>query len=283
MWHSNKISFKASTNTKGNLKIMKLVGSHSVGLQATLRGKHEGGDALWEESRLGNYADSELRFVEIQENLCLDVTKGQIQCHSLAEKHEELLEEWWFHQKKKNTDLYNFLCIDSLKVCCPDNHYGPKCKPCSTVSEKPCSGHGLCEGAGTREGSGKCKCDEGYVGNICDKCKLGYFSEPKTNGDVVCQKCDKSCKSHCREGGPKGCEVCADGYQYVVDKGCINKTEVNPVEQVADVSDSVKREDSKIDKHKDYENKEHKIDDLENQYPKIPSSENSPVSDHAEL
>lgn len=137
-------------------------------MDETRRGKFEGGDADWEESRLGNYAGSELRLVEIQEKLCLNIDKAQDQCHSLAEKHESLIEEWWFKRKKDDPDLHTFLCINNLKgknsiplqtsicqtilemtifalVCCPPSHYGAECKPCKGGIENPCSGHGKCK------------------------------------------------------------------------------------------------------------------------------------------
>jgi len=48
-------------------------------LKRTSRGKHEGGDAYWEENRLTNYADSEIRLVEIQESLCHEISAGKDQ------------------------------------------------------------------------------------------------------------------------------------------------------------------------------------------------------------
>lgn len=67
-----------------------------------------------------------------------------------------------------------------------------------------------------------CRCDSGYTGDFCGQCKVGYYND--TSGSSwQCSKCDKSCKGHCREGGPKGCEVCADGYQYSVELGCSGK------------------------------------------------------------
>lgn len=68
-------------------------------MQKTERGKHEGGDAAWEEQRLGSYKRSEVRLVDIQEGLCNDIIVGQDQCHALAETNEHLLEEWWFKEQ----------------------------------------------------------------------------------------------------------------------------------------------------------------------------------------
>ena len=57
-----------------------LVKSFENGLERTSRGKLEGGDTAWEEKNQGKgYATSEVRFVEIQEKLCRDVSRGEIQ------------------------------------------------------------------------------------------------------------------------------------------------------------------------------------------------------------
>lgn len=69
------------------------------GIEKTERGKHDGGDAAWEEQRLGSYKRSEIRLVEIQESLCKDLLLGEDQCHALAETSEALIEEWWFKKQ----------------------------------------------------------------------------------------------------------------------------------------------------------------------------------------
>jgi hypothetical protein len=48
-------------------------------MDSTARGKFDGGDAAWEEERLGSYSHSEVRLVEIQEKLCSGVERGKIQ------------------------------------------------------------------------------------------------------------------------------------------------------------------------------------------------------------
>ena len=52
----------------------------------TARGKFEGGDAAWEESRLSSYSKSEVRLTEIQELLCKEITKGNNQVSGVATK-----------------------------------------------------------------------------------------------------------------------------------------------------------------------------------------------------
>lgn len=42
------------------------------GMERTERSHFGGGDTAWEEEKLGSYATSEVRFVEIQEHLCED-------------------------------------------------------------------------------------------------------------------------------------------------------------------------------------------------------------------
>ena len=70
-------------------------------MEKTSRGKHEGGDANWEEEKLRSYKTSEVRLVEIQENLCRDVGRGEDQCHNLAEENEQEIEEWWFNYQNE--------------------------------------------------------------------------------------------------------------------------------------------------------------------------------------
>jgi hypothetical protein len=65
-------------------------------MERTARGKFEGGDAAWEEERLGSYSRSEVRLVEIQEKLCTNVERGRDQVSIITElfcqsmiRHEE--------------------------------------------------------------------------------------------------------------------------------------------------------------------------------------------------
>lgn len=106
-------------------------------MDRTARNKHDGGDAAWEEERLGSYKTSEVRLVEIQEYLCKDLKAGQSQCEHLAEEHEHLIEEWWKKHQDKQPDLHVWLCIEKLEYCCPPNHFGPNCAPCVD-----CNGNG---------------------------------------------------------------------------------------------------------------------------------------------
>ena len=61
-----------------------LVKSFENGIERTSRGKFEGGDAAWEEkNQKKGYAISEVRFVEIQERLSTDVSRGETQVNLL--------------------------------------------------------------------------------------------------------------------------------------------------------------------------------------------------------
>lgn len=81
----------------------------------TERGKHEGGDAAWEEQRLGSYKRSEVRLVDIQEGLCNDIIVGQDQCHALAETSENLIEEWWFKEQDDAAGKYEqYISVNRL-------------------------------------------------------------------------------------------------------------------------------------------------------------------------
>ncbi|XP_066995559.1 cysteine-rich with EGF-like domain protein 2 isoform X2 [Anabrus simplex] len=199
-----------------------LVQSFKKGIERTARGNFAGGDTAWEEERLGSYTRSEIRLVEIQEKLCLDVDRGEAQCHTLAEEAEQLLEDWWFHMQDSNPELQEWLCISSLKYCCPDEHYGPECKPCPGHPGKICSGNGKCKGAGTRKGNGVCACDPGYDGQLCDKCALYYYESYHDDNKILCAPCHTSCQGACSQAGPKGCAACKSGWVMDTEKGCVD-------------------------------------------------------------
>ena len=42
------------------------------------------------------------------------------------------------------------------------------------------------QGDGTREGTGKCSCDSGYEGDLCDECAELYFEEQDENSKTKC-------------------------------------------------------------------------------------------------
>lgn len=194
------------------------------GLKKTAKSNFGGGNTKWEEKSLGKYRYSETRLVEVIENLCENSEK---ECHTFVEEHEELVEKYWHSDfaKNKGTDFFMWLCIDNVKVCCPENTYGPNCKSCPGGTKSPCNGNGKCDGAGTRSGKGTCSCDHGYSGEMCDSCMDGHYEEVKNDTHTICNKCDDSCKSTCWEAGPKGCDECNTGWTHSEEEGCVDVDE----------------------------------------------------------
>lgn len=185
----------------------------------TERGKHGGGDAEWEEKKLGSYKTSEVRLTEIQEILCTDIHRGEQQCHSIAEEYENEIEEWWKLQDDY-PDFYSWFCINTMKVCCPIATYGKDCTPCSS-----CNGNGVCAGNGTRKGNGKCKCDNGYSGNDCESCADGFYESFRDESKLLCSPCHISCDGKCSGPGNKNCEKCTEGWIAGEGTGCLDINE----------------------------------------------------------
>lgn len=209
-----------------------IVENFHKGIERTKKSGYGGGNTDWEEKSLGQYANSEVRLVEIVETLCEGESK---ECHHMLEEHEELVEEFWFKSglEKRREAFFNYFCIDNVKACCPNNTYGPNCKECTGGTEKPCKGNGVCDGDGTREGSGKCRCHHGYQGVLCDECLEGYYQDSKNDTHTVCKVCHISCKNSCTEGGPTGCDECKDGWVDDDEAGCqdINECEKPPCKE----------------------------------------------------
>ncbi|KAK3773709.1 hypothetical protein RRG08_001438 [Elysia crispata] len=201
-------------------------------LESTAKSNYGGGNTGWEEKSLGSYATSEVRLVEVIEKLCDDSSK---ECHSLLEEHEEVVERFWFKEfaQKKDTDFYAYVCIDHLMLCCPNNTFGKDCAPCPGGVDRPCNGNGGCDGAGTRVGTGKCRCNSGYQGDLCLECKDGFYEESSNETHTICKVCHISCKNICSEGGPKGCDECKDGWLDNEELGCqdIDECATEPCEE----------------------------------------------------
>jgi len=213
--------FSSSSRITDQCKTCKdFVENFHKGMKKTAKNHFGGGDTAWEESRLGSYARSETRLLEILEGVCNDVSKEH-NCHAMVEQHEEKIEEFWFNKHSEFSELQNYLCIKEIKVCCPPGKYGKKCKDCSGGSESPCSGKGKCKGEGTRGGNGKCDCDKEYDGENCEECSDGYYNA----GNNTCNKCHESCASSCTDGTNKGCDECKGGYIENTDQECVDKNE----------------------------------------------------------
>ncbi|XP_023392643.1 cysteine-rich with EGF-like domain protein 1 isoform X2 [Pteropus vampyrus] len=199
-----------------------LVDSFNKGLERTIRDNFGGGNTAWEEEKLSKYKDSETRLVEVLESVC---SKSDYECHRLLELSEELVESWWFHKQQEAPDLFQWLCSDSLKLCCPSGTFGPSClelylqshpvwclpTACPGGTEKPCGGYGQCEGEGTRGGSGHCDCQAGYGGEACGQCGLGYFEAERNASHLVCSACFGPC-ARCSGPEESNCLQCKKGW-----------------------------------------------------------------------
>ncbi|KAM8973148.1 protein disulfide isomerase CRELD2 [Pelodytes ibericus] len=198
----------------------KLVDRFHKGLEHTAKKNFGGGNTAWEEKTLSKYESSEIRLVEIIENLC---DSSDFECNHMVEEHEEQIEKWWFKMKKKYPELLKWLCIDTIKVCCPPGTYGPDCLACLGGSERPCHGNGFCSGDGTRSGDGSCSCKVEYTGQFCLECADGYYSLEKNNTHSVCTVCNTACKT-CHGPSNKDCHDCKDGWSKV-EGSCVDNDE----------------------------------------------------------
>ncbi|KAL5515239.1 hypothetical protein EMCRGX_G000378 [Ephydatia muelleri] len=215
---SHHCSGARSNTPKQPCKACKsFVESFQKNFKATANSNFAGGDTRWEEEKLGTYANSEVRLVEIMEDVC---ESSDHDCHSLVAKYEEDIERWWFKLRHKGeADLLKWLCFKHMDVCCAPGHYGPNCEPCPGGAEQPCSGHGDCKGEEEKSGLGVCSCTAGYYGDKCDSCADGYYSEGS-----LCLACNPACKT-CGGGSSSQCGECASGY-VLDDAGvCIDKDE----------------------------------------------------------
>lgn len=73
-------------------------------------------------------AKGKTHFQEIKDLTCSDVSRGYNQCRENLYKWSHHLQQWM--KNGDQSDLKEWLCIQTLKVCCPENHFGPSCTPC---------------------------------------------------------------------------------------------------------------------------------------------------------
>ncbi|XP_038833692.1 cysteine-rich with EGF-like domain protein 2 isoform X4 [Salvelinus namaycush] len=225
------------------------------GLDLTKKQNFGGGNTAWEERALSKYETSEIRLVEILENLC---DSSSFDCNHMVEEHEDHFETWWFKRQKKHPDLYKWFCIDTINVCCLKGTFGPDCNDLSNVPRGQARGvFGACISDHlshsipyTTECHSSCKTCTGLTNEDCEKCKTGWGEDDEgacldvneclndpplckedqyclnTDGSFSCKGCDKVC-SGCTEAGPDKCQSCAPGYQDT-EGTC---TDVNECEQ----------------------------------------------------
>ncbi|XP_058683424.1 cysteine-rich with EGF-like domain protein 2-A [Poecile atricapillus] len=198
-----------------------IVDRFNQGLADTAKKNFGGGNTAWEEKTLSKYESSEIRLVEIIENLC---DSSNFECNNMVEEHEELIEKWWFKLKKKYPDLFKWFCIETIEVCCPAGTYGPDCLACRGGSERPCHGNGHCDGDGTRGGDGSCSCKKEYTGQFCLDCSSGYFSSLRNETHSVCTACHAACKT-CTGSSNKDCQDCKEGWIKNEDGACVDLDE----------------------------------------------------------
>ena len=168
-----------------------------------------------------NYAKREDKFPNILAKTCAEVSRGKEQCRENVNNWSGLLKKWFEEQKDYST-LKNWLCIDTLEVCCPELHFGPDCKACEKRGEngKICSGNGKCKGSGTRKGNGACQCDPGFSGELCEKCSDAYYLSYQDEQKTLCSPCHNSCLGQCTGAGPKRCLACRSGFIMHAEQGC---------------------------------------------------------------
>ncbi|KAJ8394776.1 hypothetical protein AAFF_G00041310 [Aldrovandia affinis] len=198
----------------------KLTDNFIKGLERTAKKNFGGGNTAWEEEKLAKYERSETRLLEIIESAC---ESSDFDCNRLLEQIEDQVETWWFHRQQESPDLFEWLCIDELRLCCPEGRFGPDCAECPAGPGGVCGGLGRCEGEGTRLG-GDCVCDPGYSGQLCQNCADGYYREKTSNHTKApCSACYLACK---RCSGPEDykCLDCKPGWT-LHDNKCVDMDE----------------------------------------------------------
>ncbi|XP_036405732.1 laminin subunit alpha-4 [Megalops cyprinoides] len=107
-----------------------------------------------------------------------------------------------------NCKGYSDTCEDITGICidCRDGTAGDFCERCQDgfIRDTSYEGHHICRRCACplllpsnnfathcdkRSGVLRCMCQEGYVGNYCERCAPGYYGNPTKIGDF-CKKCD---------------------------------------------------------------------------------------------
>lgn len=68
-----------------------------------------------------------------------------LQCLTLAEDWEQHLEDWWLKGRTDTPDLWQYVCVDTVKVCCQAGHFGSNCDPCPGFPDRICNNNGKCK------------------------------------------------------------------------------------------------------------------------------------------
>lgn len=211
-----KRDFKSACST-----CKQVTDNFNKGFDRTAKQNFGGGNTAWEERALSKYETSEIRLVEIVDDLC---DSSSFECNRMVEEHEDLFETWWFKKRTKHPDLHKWFCIDTIKVCCPKGTFGADCNACVGGSETPCHRNGACDGDGTRGGNGKCSCDAAYKGEFCLDCVDGHFNEVRNDTFSLCTACHTSCKT-CTGATNQDCDECNGGWEEDDQEACIDVDE----------------------------------------------------------
>lgn len=167
---------------------------------------------------------------KIKQGICSDVESDSHRsgCREFFFKHLDSIKNWRDNKLHK-ASIFDSLCIQETKLCCPANSYGPRCHKCPK-----CESNQECHLEGTRGGNGTCICIEGHTGSDCSSCLPGYYKEMilqdiSNNKDAHrnrCLPCHRSC-SQCTSGHASGCKVCRKGFEWVPRWGCLDIDECN--------------------------------------------------------
>lgn len=68
-----------------------------------------------------------------------------LQCLTLAEDWEQHLEDWWLKGRTDTPDLWQYMCVDTVKVCCQAGRFGSNCDPCPGFPDRVCNNNGKCK------------------------------------------------------------------------------------------------------------------------------------------
>lgn len=68
-----------------------------------------------------------------------------LQCLALAEDWEQHMEDWWLKSRGATPDLWQYLCVDTVTVCCQSGRFGPNCDPCPGFPDHICNNNGKCK------------------------------------------------------------------------------------------------------------------------------------------